>query len=150
MANIHCTATTAAGKPCRAWAVADTEPPICAAHGGTGKKPGAPTENKNALKHGNFAAPSQPPLSINTIIDDLSGKQFRISRLLDDAIEDLSDKDTDIELMVRLLQLHGQNASRLGRLLRHKRALSGEAADGIAGAIGAALDELSTQWGIDL
>jgi hypothetical protein len=49
-----------------------------------------------------------------------------------------------------LLQIHGQNASRLGRLLRDRRALSGDAADGISGAIAQALDELSSELGTDL
>ncbi len=52
--------------------------------------------------------------------------------------------------MARLLALHGQNASRIGRLLRDKRALSGASADGILGAIGQALDELSTELGVPL
>lgn len=149
MANIPCTATTRTGKPCRAWAVADTEPPICAAHGGTGKRPGAPTKNQNALKHGQFASTPDTPLTITAIITDLQTKQATISAFIQKQMGAETDK-TDIEDLVRLLQLHGQNASRLGRLLRDQRALSGEAADGIAGAIGAALDELSTQWGIDL
>ena len=146
MAKIRCTATTTAGNPCKAWAVADTEPPICAAHGATGKKPGAPKQNQNALKHGLFTASPQTPLTITAIIDDLHAKQATISAFIDKHMH----TETDIEDLVRLLQLHGQNASRLGRLLRDQRALSGEAADGIAGAIGAALDELSTQMGIEL
>ena len=146
MAKIRCTATTRAGKPCQAWAVADTEPPTCAAHGGTGNRPGAPTQNQNALKHGLFVTTPPTPISITAIIDDLHTKQATISAFIDKQMH----TETDIEDLVRLLQLHGQNASRLGRLLRDQRALSGEAADGIAGAIGAALDELGTQWGIDL
>lgn len=146
MPKIRCTATTAAGNPCQAWAVVDTEPPRCAAHGGTGKGPGAPTANQNALKHGLFATSPQPPPTIGAIIDDLYSKQLGISAFIDQEMH----TETEIEDLVRLLQLHGQNASRLGRLLRDQRALSGEAADGIAGAIAAALDELSTELGADL
>ena len=36
------------------------------------------------------------------------------------------------------------------RLMRDQRALSGEVADGISGAISAALDELSVMWGVEL
>ncbi len=36
--------------------------------------------------------------------------------------------------------------SRLGRLLRDRRALSGDAADGISDAIAKALDELGSEW----
>ena len=52
--------------------------------------------------------------------------------------------------LARLLSIHGANASRLGRLLRDRRALSGDAADGMSGAIAQALDELSTELGMDL
>jgi hypothetical protein len=52
--------------------------------------------------------------------------------------------------LAHLLALHSQNAARLGRLLRDQRALSGEAADGLSNAITQALDELATEWGIDL
>jgi hypothetical protein len=51
---------------------------------------------------------------------------------------------------MKLFSLHGQNASRLGRLLRDQRALSGQAADGLLDAIGKALDEISTELGVTL
>ena len=38
----------------------------------------------------------------------------------------------------------------VARLLRDKRAISGEAADGISGAIATALEELGTLWGLEL
>lgn len=82
-----------------------------------------------------------------TIIHDLAAKQRRLSAYIDAGWE--SDALPVAEL-VRLMALHAQNASRLARLLRDKRALSGQAADGIAGAIAQALDELSTEWGIQL
>lgn len=81
------------------------------------------------------------------IIHDLAVKQQRLSAYIDAGWE--SDALPVAEL-VRLMALHAQNASRLARLLRDKRALSGQAADGIAGAIAQALDELSTEWGIPL
>ena len=39
---------------------------------------------------------------------------------------------------------------RVARLLRDQRALSGAAADGIAGAIATALDELTSELGVKL
>jgi len=145
----RCTATTQTGKPCRAWAVVQLDsqnPPLCAAHGG-GKSPvGAPEGNKNALKHGLFTHPDAPPLTINAIIEDLAEKQTQLSSLIEEGLRD----DPNIDNLARLFALHGQNASRLGRLLRDQRALSGAAADGIAGAIAQALDELSTELGTEL
>jgi len=126
--------------------VAGTNPPLCGAHGG-GKSPvGAPAGNINALKHGLFTQPDAPPLTINAIIEDLAGKQTQLSSLIEENLRD----DPNIDNLARLFALHGQNASRLGRLLRDQRALSGAAADGIAGAIAQALDELSTELGTEL
>jgi len=50
----------------------------------------------------------------------------------------------------RALQLLGRACGQLATLMRAKRALSGEAADSLAGAFAKALDELSTELGIDL
>jgi hypothetical protein len=50
----------------------------------------------------------------------------------------------------RSLQLLSRGAGQLAALMRAKRALSGEAADGLAAAFAKALDELSTELGIDL
>jgi hypothetical protein len=68
--------------------------------------------------------------------------------LLDDFIDQiLAAGRPAIEEPAHLLEIHGQNASRLGRLLRDRRALSGDAADGISGAIAQALEQLSTVIG---
>ena len=50
----------------------------------------------------------------------------------------------------KTLQLLSRGAGQLARLMRAKRALSGDAADGLADAFAKALDELSTELGIDL
>lgn len=145
----RCTALKADGTPCKAWAMPDTDPPVCAAHGGGRKRPGAPVGNRNALKHGFYAQPPQPLITIADVIGDLAAKQQALSDHIDDHLAD-TDIVPNLVNLVKLFALHGQNASRLGRLLRDQRALSGEAADGIAGAIAQALDELSTELGTDL
>jgi len=145
----RCSATTKAGHPCQAWAVHQSLPPRCAAHGG-GKTPvGAPTGNRNAVTHGNYAQPQTAPSTIDEIISDLALKQAAISQYLDILLA-TNKKRTSIEDLARLLAIHGQNASRLGRLLRDQRALSGKAADGLAGAVAQALDELSTELNVEL
>jgi hypothetical protein len=47
----RCTATTASGKPCKAWAIRDSDPPRCAPHAGLAK---AQKGNQNAVKHGYY------------------------------------------------------------------------------------------------
>lgn len=51
---------------------------------------------------------------------------------------------------MRLVELYSLTAGRLGRLMRDRRALQGEAADGLVGAIAQALDELRTELGWDV
>jgi hypothetical protein len=128
----------------------DTNPPLCAAHGGSSKRPGAPAGNSNALKHGFYAQPSRPLTTISDIIHDLAAKQAALSNHIDASLNDADADLPNLVDLVKLFALHGQNASRLGRLLRDQRALSGDAADGIAGAIAQALDELSTELGTEL
>lgn len=143
--STRCTAITAAGSPCKNWAVHRSQPPRCSAHGGGSRPVGAPPNNANARTHGLYAA--KPGIrTIADVIDDLAQTQAILSALIEEHIEG----EPDLDALVTLLRLHGQNASRLGRLLRDQRALSGEAADGIAGAIAQALDELGSELGVDL
>ena len=83
--------------------------------------------------------------TIDDIIADAMCKHEQLSAYIERHAADL-----DAEQLARLLALHGQNATRLGRLLRDKRALSGKAADGLLDALGKALDELSTELGVNL
>jgi hypothetical protein len=84
---------------------------------------------------------------IGAIVLDLLAKQNRLSRYIDSR---LGDEKMPVPDLARLLAIHSQNASRLGRLLRDKRALSDRAADAMTAAIDQALDELSAEWGIEL
>jgi ABC-type transporter Mla subunit MlaD len=62
---------------------------------------------------------------------------------LDDYIDQMWDADVPIRDLAYLLRILGQNARQLGGLLRDRKALSGEAADGICDALNRALNELS-------
>jgi hypothetical protein len=148
VAGRRCTATCADGSPCSAWAVRGTAPPLCAAHGGSEIRSGAPPGNQNALKHDYYAGGELcDECSIDAIIDNLYQRQLHLDEYIDQV---LSGGSVSIEELAHLLRIHGQNASRLGRLLRDRRALSGDAADGISGPIAQALDELSTELGVEL
>ena len=147
----HCPATNKDGTPCRAFAVRGSDPPLCSSHGGGRAPVGAPAGNQNARTHGFYVDviaplpdPEHVPDSIADVIHDLAVKQARLSKIINGRLN-----TSDIDVLARLLELHAQTASRLGRLLRDERALSGEAADGISAAIGQALDELSTALGTD-
>jgi hypothetical protein len=143
MSGRRCGATSANGSPCRAWAVRGSSPPRCSAHR---EHPawGAPPGNRHALKHGYYADELPEECTIGAIIANLYQRQIQLDHYIDHVLPTAS-----IEEISHLLRIHGQNASRLGRLLRDRRALSGESSDGISGAIAQALDELGTELGTD-
>jgi hypothetical protein len=126
MASRPCTAICAGGSPCEAWAVRGSDPALCVAHGGGRWPVGAPAGNTNALRHGYYTGPELPEdCTIDAIIDMLYHKQIALDDFIDQI---LSIGQPAVEELAHLLKIHGQNASRLGRLLRDRRALSGDAA----------------------
>jgi hypothetical protein len=139
MCNRRCTAATRSGRPCRAWAVRGSEPPRCASHGGARPDPGSwaiPT-----------AGDDHAPIDIGAIIADLAAKQALLSRYIEQCT---AEETIPLRDLARLLALHAQTASRLGRLLRDQRALGGDSADAFRHAIDQALDELSGEWELEL
>ena len=66
------------------------------------------------------------------------------------ALNELDNGRKHPEAFARYIALALQATRTVARLLRDSRAISGEASDGLCAAIGQALDELSTEWGIDL
>ena len=145
---------------CRAWAVRDSRPPLCAAHGD--RRGGAPLGNQNARTHGFYASTLNP--------EELAD--------LDDAGELAGDATLDAEIVIarialrRLLHMFqtGTTPGRdpqpltaqdyacviglafrgcgtLSRLLRARRDLGGEQLDAFHIFIDEILDFLSEEWG---
>jgi hypothetical protein len=85
--------------------------------------------------------------SIDDLLEDMLEKQSQLSTYIE---EQVTTGSSEVEEMAKLFALLGQNASRIGRLLRDQRALSGESADSLLNALGVALDEISTELGINL
>ncbi|MGQ9502730.1 MAG: hypothetical protein ACUVSF_13590 [Anaerolineae bacterium] len=92
---------------------------------------------------------ASPSAELPTTIEDVIADALRRLQQLGAYIDAHQDELSTTEL-ARLLSVHGENAARLGRLLRDARALSGVATDGLLDAVGKALDEISTQLGIEL
>jgi hypothetical protein len=84
-------------------------------------------------------------LVIEDVIQDLAAQQAWLSEYIQTHMEEL-----ETTLLIRLLNLHGQNAARLGKLLRDQHTLSGKAANGISVAMEQAMVELSLILGTDL
>jgi len=121
-----CEGTNKDGTPCGAWAKKGSDPPRCVRHAEGAQNPGAPKGNKNAEKHGAYAAdPERDPADLQVRIDDLAAKIDRLSRYIDLNFDDLEPNE-----LKGLLALHGQLNSRLGRLQRDLKATHGEAGAG--------------------
>jgi hypothetical protein len=147
-AGKRCTATTAAGTPCKAWATHNSDPPRCSAHV---ERPagsphiGAPPGNQNAAQHGGHAQGSAPidPSALAPLAAQLSRRLDQLAAYIDSRIEELEPAD-----YARLGTLQGQLASRLARLIHDQQAGAGNAQ--LATAINDALDQLGAEWGITL
>jgi hypothetical protein len=127
---------------------------------------GPPAGNPQPRAHGFYASALDPQEladliaygSDMTLDDEIGCARVALRRLLvllDASDASRFDDPADVQPMTRadyarLMGLALQAARTIARLLRDKRALSDTAADGITGAIGTALDELSTLWGVPL
>lgn len=83
---------------------------------------------------------------ISAIILDLAAKQQKLSKYIDECL----DGGATVGQLTALFALHAQNASRLGRLLRDRLALGGDAGDELFAALNKALDELGQAWDVEL
>jgi hypothetical protein len=137
-----CTATTKQGRACQAWAVPDTDPPLCAAHGGAQSPPGAPTGNRNAEKHGFYTRPS-PLTTIDDAIQHLAASLARLDKYINAHIHDLDTAD-----IARLTSVYGMNLSRFVRMLKDKAAT--DPSDDLHAAINEALSLAQEQLGVEL
>jgi hypothetical protein len=109
-----------------------------------GKAKGAPKGNKNAEKHGAYAAdPERDPADLETRIADVAAKIEKLSRYIDVHFDDLEPNE-----LKSLMSLHGQLSSRLGRLKRDQKTLSGDNGedDEIARMMDEALSRLWAEW----
>ncbi len=99
-----------------------------------------PAAGRVAAKKRRRRKPPEDTETLNEIIGDLKERIAQMAAMIDRLTESKSKEG----LLVKVFAQHAESASRLGRLLRDRRALSGAAADGFAGAVAQALDEVST------
>ncbi len=133
--RIRCSHIHPSGQQCKKFA----------AHGADPARPRCPAHDGHAAPRGGRRA-AHDLRTIDGIVADLAERQAQLTAYL----EQVSAEGGDLAKVARVFALHGQNASRLGRLLRDQRALSGDSADGLLDAIGKALDEIGTELGIKL
>jgi len=150
----RCNGVTKDGHRCKAYAVEDG---LCAVHlGRNHPKGGAPAGNENALRHGFYSeafTTGELAQLISyaddlTLDDEISAARVTNARLLMFTLQHADEMNGDELGRLVVAQMRGLKT--VADLLRAKRAISGEAGDGIAGAIAAALDEIGNQWGVEL
>lgn len=146
----RCTGTTSGGRACAAWAVRGSEPALCSAHGGASPDEKGPRRGRGFYRRafsGEELADLAQFADASALAEEIATTRVVLRRLL---LYLRDHPELDAATLARLAPLAFRGTQTVAQLLRDQRALSGEAADGIAGAIGLALDELSTAWGVEL
>jgi len=116
------------------------------------KSVGAPVGNQNAVKHRWYSKHFSKAESelVAAFTSDLSlDDEIWAQRVVNRRILASSQTD-DLDTLIKVGTALAIGTGRVAKLLRDKRALSGEAADGLAGAIAQALEEISTEMGLAL
>ena len=179
MSNPPCKAHNKDGRPCKQFAQNGSDYCRAHDPNKPPRRSGAPKGNKNALRHGGYARRTQAPADwpdpdIRQLAKDLDHCNTQLLEYLRalqaQAAAQQSDSDQSAvrslsphaasgdplsemlspDQVAKVVAIFGQNASRIGRLLRDQRAISGEAADGIAGAIAQILEEVGHDYGRQL
>ena len=83
---------------------------------------------------------------LDEVIIELRQRMVQASELID-RMEWDDEKET---ALIKLLALHAQSASRVGGLLRDRRAISGDAADSLMALAAQIIDEVGTDLGWQL
>jgi hypothetical protein len=140
--NKGCTALTHDGRPCRNWAVRDSDPPRCGSHGGGRRPAGAPYGNRNAQIHGRTARLRPVPRSVESQLAHLAAHHAFLALFL--PVDGEAPMPTVPEpVLARLLILHNRSSFLLARVLRNLGLLSPAAVAGLASAGEMALRELA-------
>ncbi len=157
---IRCSHATAAGAPCKAWAMHAPTPggpdqPTCAAHAGRARG-GAPVGNQNARTHGFYGRLlSQQEVrdllfyAVDMNLDDeVACARVALRRVLEFVQQDSGDLNREQYIQVIKLIFYGTRT--IARLLRERHNLSDDTTDRLTRIFGKALDDLGAEWGREL
>ncbi len=103
MSKRRCAASTSKGQSCCAWAVHNTEPPLCSAHGGGERPVGAPSGNNNAEVHGFYSQRRPSPGASMDSDPDTSSRFYLVDPdlvTINDAVADLTDKPRRLDRLM--------------------------------------------------
>jgi hypothetical protein len=153
---------------CRAWAMRNSDPPLCSYHAGRtlqpgpGKTIGPPEGNANALTHGFYSRILRDPYTgeplddpdVVSLDDEIAITRVALRRILAMLLSGTTPGERPRPLdaldYARLGGLAFQGARTVARLLKTKEEIG--AGDGgiLAEAIDRVLDDLSEEWGVEL
>jgi hypothetical protein len=87
-----------------------------------------------------------------TLDDEIACSRVALRRVMDHLNRAERDNGQSLSALdfAEMIGLVLQCSRTIAHLMRDRQALSGEAADQLAGTIGQALDLLATEWGVDL
>lgn len=137
---------------CQAWALRGGD--RCYAH--RDRPPPAPSESAPSPTLGLYTDVFAPEdlARLAPLLDHLSlDDEIWMVRMINERLlQRLQEGPVDDELLVRLARLLYQGAGQVARLLRDRRAITGDAEEGFAQAMGRVLDELNTltDWDVRL
>ena len=139
-----CTATTAKGNPCKAWAIRGSNPPLCAPHSGLA---GGTKGNQNAVKHGYYRKCVEPDEILSLYDDagdvDLDQEAILLRVYLHRLTKYLNNSELTFEQFESVGPLLVSAVRALGYL--KKQLPPPKTID-----LNAALDQLGKEWGWDL
>ncbi|MEW5986946.1 MAG: hypothetical protein AB1791_09965 [Chloroflexota bacterium] len=153
--QVKCSHLTRAGMPCQRWATVGSEPPACPSHGANRRSNQARPDNQNPRKRGFYGrvltvqelADLVDHANQMSLEDEIALARVALHRVLAHLKENPNLATAEL---TNLLALAFRGTRTVAHLLRDQRALTGAAADGLLGAIAQALDELGTEWGVEL
>jgi len=142
--KIKCSATNANDRPCSAFAMHDSDPPLCAAHAGL---TGAPIGNTNAVTHGYYQrrVTQEEVASLFTSAEEvaLTQEAVLIRVVLHRLAKYLISEDLPIEKVTAIAPLIFTGSRALATLQKHLP-------DPNAIDMNAVLDELGQKWDWDI
>ena len=153
---IPCSHTTRAGRACRAWAAAGTDPPACSAHAGRNVGAGGTLANQNARTHGFYGRTlSERELADlvayaadMSLDDEIACVRVALRRTLD-FIRDAPGQ-LDESSYLNAISLIFRGARTVALLLSYRQALAAGTGDAFLKIIHHALDEINEKWEIEL
>jgi hypothetical protein len=154
-----CSSTTRSGRPCKAFAIHDSDPALCSVHAGRCHGAGGTKGNQNRLTHG-FYSRHYTLQEIADLLDhqaaggpgNILAAEIATSRIaLRRVLGYLQDDDhLDSADFLAAVNLFFTGSATVARLLRTQQSLLDKPDDALSQLMNTVLDELNTQWNTDL